>query len=170
MTRIARVCMVAVLVVLAGSACNRKPRGKHYERQGGFSYDPPSDFEIAEFPGLKYRISRGPRVDGFAPNINVIDEKFPGTLDVYVDASAANLKKLFKGLKVVSRDELRTRDGETALRLVTTAEQGTMKLRQTYYFFDGGATKYVLTCSALADGGEAHDAMFEDSALTFRIH
>jgi hypothetical protein len=93
MRRNAAVWAMAVLVTFAGGACSTKSQRRHYEKEGGFSYDPPAEWQIVEFPGLKY-----------------------------------------------------------------------------HYFFEGGNRKYVLTCSALAEDGEALDAVFEESAMTFRIH
>lgn len=41
---------------------------------GVFSYVPPSGWKVQDFPGLKFKISRGEAVKGFAPNIVVVDE------------------------------------------------------------------------------------------------
>jgi len=43
-------------------------------------------------------------------------------------------------------------------------------LRQTFFFIGSGKRKYVVTCTALADGGEEFDAVFSESIKTFRIH
>src|SRR5262249_42430659 len=42
-------------------------------------------------------------------------------------------------------------------------------LRQNFYFFDKGKTKFVVTCTALAEGGEKLDPVFEGSRKTFRF-
>src|SRR5438046_8160554 len=73
-TRLAAVLFL--MLVLAG--CGGKPPRGHYEKAGGFSYDPPKGWQIIEVPGLKYRISRGPPENGFARNMNVVADRFSG--------------------------------------------------------------------------------------------
>jgi hypothetical protein len=119
---------------------------------------------------LKYRISHGPRENEFAPNINVVDEAFSGTLATYVDANLQNMEKVFVNLKVLSREDFRTQDNEAAVKVVTENEQQGRMLRQTFFFIGSGNRKYVVTCTALADGGAKFDAAFAGSVGTFRMH
>ena len=165
-----RLAAIAVILTVACGGCRSKARRQHYEKAGGFSYDPPETWQVAEFPGLKYRISHGPRKNEFAPNINVVDETFPGPLADYVDANLKNMEKVFVGLKILKREGFQTDDAQAAVRVITEAEQLGRRLRQTYHFFGKGNRKYVATCTALAKGGEALDTVFEKSMKTFRIH
>jgi len=162
------VIFLTVLTICAG--CGGKPPRRHYEKAGGFSYDPPSRWQIAEFPGLKYRISHGPRANEFAPNINVIDEAFAGTLAAYVDLNLKNMGKVFAKMKILSREDFNTEDNQPVARILTENEQQGRMLRQTFFFIGSGKRKYVVTCTALADGGEEFDAVFSESIKTFRIH
>lgn len=160
-----------VLVVgLVCVSCTAKSPRRHYEKTGGFSYDPPEAWQVVEFPGLKYRISHGPRQNEFAPNIVVVDEAFSGPLADYVDASLENMKKGFVGLTILKREDFQTEDAQTAVRVITEAQQQGRRLRQTYCFFGEGSRKHVASCSTLAEGGEALDGVFEKSMKTFRIH
>jgi len=44
-------------------------------------------------------------------------------------------------------------------------------LRSTFFLFSGsGKWKFVVTCTALADGGAKWDAAFAESMETFRLH
>lgn len=147
----------------------RSPRRLH-ERAGGFSYDPPSGWQIMSFPGQKFRISHGPRENGFAANINVVEEDFEGTLADYTELNLANIKQLFAGLTVLDRMELETDDGQPMLAIVTENQQQDRTLRQSFFFVGRGGKKFVLTCSALADGGENLDATFVKAMKTFRLH
>jgi hypothetical protein len=119
---------------------------------------------------LKYRISHGPRENEFSPNINVVDEAFSGTLGTYVDANLQNMEKLFVNLKVLTREDFRTQDNEAAVKVVTENEQQGRMLRQTFFFIGSGNRKYVVTCTALADGGDKFDTAFAESVKTFRMH
>jgi hypothetical protein len=160
---------VLALAVLC-DGCGAKPPRAHYEKAGGFSYDPPKGWRIVEFPGLKYRISHGQSENGFAPNVNVVDEKFSGTLSAYVDLNLETMKKTFTDAKVLKREDFQTEDGLPAVRVVCEDMQQGQRLRQTFCFFGNSNRKYVVTCTALADGGEKLDPLFAESTKTFRIH
>ena len=121
-------------------------------------------------PGLKYRIARGPSANGFAPNINVVDEAFSGSLAKHVDASLVALKQLGLKYKLLKREPFQTDDGLPAERVTIEAEQYGRQLRQTICYVGQGKRVFVITCTALAEGGEALDETFEKSIKTFRIH
>lgn len=160
---------LAVSLVFAGCGAGKSPR-RHYEKAGGFSYDPPPGWQLVEMPGMKYRLSLGPRENEFTPNINVVDETFAGTLTAYADANLQNMENMFANMKILSREEMRTEDGEVAVRLLTENEQLGRMLRQTFFLIGPGKRKYVMTCTALADGGDKFDTAFSESAKSFRIH
>jgi hypothetical protein len=140
------------------------------ETAGGFSYEPPAGWDTVAFPGLKYKVTHGPAANGFAPNINVVDEIYSGSLSDYADLNMANLKRLMPDLKIIRRDEITTNDRQPGKRVVVEDRQVRMELRQTFYIFGNGSRKYVVTCSALADGGEKLDSLFEHCVKTFRMH
>ena len=168
LTRCASAILLTVIIICAG--CGREPARVHYEKTGGFSYDPPEGWQIMEFPGLKYRISHGPTENEFAPNINIVDETFKGGLTAYVDGSLENMKKLFTDFTVLKREEFQTEDGLSAIRLVAENKQHGRMLRQTSFFFSKARRKYVATCTTLAEEGEGLDGLFAQSMKTFRIH
>jgi hypothetical protein len=173
MKRLKLIAALGCVVVAVLTGCGKSGSLKHgslYEKEGGFSYDPPAGWQIVEFPGYKYRISRGPTQNDFAPNINVVDEKFSGPLSAYVDANVETLQKLFKNLTILQRESFTTTSGSAGFKLVTKNEPFGQTLRQTFYFFANGNRKYVVTCSALAEGGETLDAIFQESIRTFRMH
>jgi hypothetical protein len=169
--RITRYIMGVILVIsLSSIGYADKPPRRHYEESGGFSYNPPSGWQIVEFPGLKYRVSHGPVENGFAPNINVVDEEFSGTLAAYVDGSLENMERIFAKFKVLSRENLKTHDNEAGVKIITENEQQGRMLRQTFFFIGSGDRKYVVTCSTTADDGAEFDSIFSEIFKTFRIH
>lgn len=165
-------CALSCLLLLGVEGCSKRPKDprRHYEEQGGFSYIPPEGWKVMEFPGLKYKISCGQRANEFAPNINVVDEAFGGALDDYVDASVTNMEKLFKNLRIVSREPFSPEGGLSSVKLITENEQFGRPLRQTFFFFDKGNKMYVVTCSALGEGGEELDDLFDAAMKTFLPH
>ncbi len=160
------------LTVVFGDEASRNraedPR-RHVEAAGGFSFVPPEDWKIQDIPGMKFKAAIGPSAAGFASNITIVDEQFSGSLDAYVKQNVAVLQKVFKKYNLVQQNDFKTTAGEEGARLVTKNEQQGRLLRQTFYFFGRGDTKFVITCSTLAEGGEKLDPVFETSIKTFRF-
>ena len=142
----------------------------HVEKAGGYSLQAPKGWEFREFPGMKYQIAFGPASNSFSPNINVVDEAYDGSLNSYVDANAKSVEPVFEQYSLIRREAFATKSGLKGERLVTTSLQYKNKLRQTFYILPGRKGKYfVVTCSALAAGGESLDAPFEESMRSFEL-
>jgi hypothetical protein len=160
------------LTVVCGDEASRNraedPR-RHVEAAGGFSFVPPEDWKIRDFPGMKFKAAIGPSAAGFAPNITIVDELFSGSLDAYVKQNLAALQKAFRKFHLAQQDDFKTTAGEQGARLVTESEQQGRLLHQTFYIFGKGDTKFVITCSTLAEGGDKYDSVFETSIKTFRF-
>ncbi|GEM_PF-2526170 len=136
----------------------------------GFTMQAPKNWQFRELPGLKYKGVFGPTANSFTPNIIVLDEAYDGSLKSYVDANAKALEKHFVQFALIKRDAFVTTSGLKGERMVTTSLQQKSLLRQTFYVFPGAKGKYfVVTCSALAAGGESLDAIFEESITTFKL-
>jgi hypothetical protein len=145
------------------------PDGRHVESEGGFSYVPPSGWQMAELPGFKYKIARGTPTGDFAPNMNVVDEAFSGSLGDYVAASIAFIEGLFEDVRVVSQEDFFTDEGERGIKVVIEDTQHDVKLYQVFYVFDAGEKKIIVTYTRLADQGQEYDALVDQSMKTFRI-
>jgi hypothetical protein len=145
------------------------------ESEGGFSFCPPAGWTAKQLPGMKYRIAYGSPVDGFAPNVNAVDEQFVGTLEAYVDNSIKALPSLYeragmKNFRNLSKSEFTTVDNERGFKVVIESEMNGRAVRQTFCVFAGkGDTKLLLTYSVPARGGELFDRLVEESARTFKI-
>lgn len=143
---------------------------RHIEQAGAFSFQAPAGWQFREFPGMKYQIALGAPNNGFSPNINVIDEAYQGSLQSYADANIDVLKKMFTGFVLVKRYSFATKAGVKGEVVVINSEQYHNLLRQTFYILQGTNGKFfVITCSALKDGGEKFDSAFEESVKTFEI-
>jgi hypothetical protein len=164
------VYLLAGLVCLFFSSVHADVGSRHIERAGGYSLQAPKGWEFREFPGMKYQIAFGQPKDAFAPNINVVDETYGGPLKTYVDLNLQSLEKLFVDFKLLRREAFVTASGVKGEKIIVTSLQQKNLLRQTFYFFPGPSGKYlVVTCSALAKGGEALDGLFAESLKTFEL-
>ena len=143
-------------------------QGRHYEREGGFSLMPPEGWPVADMPGLKYKVIVGPSSNDFAPNINVVDEAYSGSLDDYVASSMEMLERMFEDFKKISQEDLRLENDTRAIKLVTHNRQHGRELQQTFYIVDGAKRKFVLTCTKLAEDKRDFAKEFEASVCTFR--
>jgi len=172
---------VKVLILLASLLCfvisplsSAQTGAKYVAEDGMFSFSIPEGWTLREIPGRKYKVAFAATADGFAPNINIVDEAFSGALDVYVDG---NLKIIvegyekvgFKNFKVLSREAFTTTTKQAGIRLLTQSEANGNPIRQTFYFFNGkDGRKLVVTCTCPAAGGESYDPIFERSLKTFQ--
>jgi hypothetical protein len=158
-------CFLALLL-LSGKSFPQTDPSRYIAADGMFSFSIPSGWILREIPGRKYKAAFGQPIQGFAPNINVVDEAFSGPLNVYVDE---NLKVLgpayetlgYRNFKVLSREVFTTSSRESGVRVVTQCEVNGKGMRQTFYFFDGkDGRKLVVTCTTIAEGGEEYDPVF----------
>ncbi len=142
---------------------------RHVEASAGFSFVPPTGWAARPVQGVKYKVVAGPAAAGFAPNINVVDESFPGPLAAYVNGNLAAMRQQLKGFRLLQQSDFKTTEGLAGARFTFENQQNGRMLRQTSYFFANGDRKFVVTCTALADGGDRLDAVFESSMKTFRF-
>jgi hypothetical protein len=151
-------------------------KAQQVERQdfgsgGIFSYVPPNGWTVSEFPGLKFKISHGAPVKGFAPNLVVVDEDYNESLDNYARDNLATLQKIYPGMKTLGQTDLKTSDGARAIKLITERDDDSAKhrLHQVFYFFDAGNKKLVATCSCLAEEASASDPVCDAAMKTFSV-
>ncbi len=164
------VVVACLLFCLAPFGVHAGVGDRHFEKAGGFSLQAPQGWQFRDFPGMKYQVVLGPASNSFSPNINVVDEAYRGHLKSYVDANLDSINKMFVEFRLIKRGAFVTTSGVKGERMVTTSLHNRNRLRQTFYFLPGAHGKYfVVTCSALAAGGEALDAVFEESLKTFEI-
>ncbi len=170
-----------VLVLLTWLVCfvvsplsSTQTGAKYVAEDGMFSFSIPDGWTLREIPGRKYKVAFAAPTNGFAPNINIVDEAFSGALDVYVDGNlkimAEGYEKLgIENFKMLSREAFTTTTKQSGIRLLTQSEVNGNPIRQTFYFFNGkDGRKLVVTCTCPAPGGETLDPIFEKSMKTFQ--
>lgn len=140
------------------------------EQSGGFSFRIPEDWQVLEYPSLKYRIAVGRIAAGFRPNMNVVDEEFSGDMESYTQASIANIAQYFPSFKLISTTDFKTSSGITGKKIITQVKQRGNPLQQVYYLFKGKRGKYlVITCSTLQADGDAYLPIFDRCIRTLEL-
>ena len=140
---------------------------RYTESYGAFSVAVPEEWELREYPGLKYKILIGTRDRGYTPNINFVTESNSTTLGLYVEQNTVALENTLNDFEVVANDAITTESGIRGRRLVTFSTQSGVDVRQTFYFFSlPNGEKVIITCSAAAAGGERYDYIFRECALS----
>jgi hypothetical protein len=148
-----------------------KPRKsqRHVETAGGFSFIPPNAWEMQIVPGRNFKAAIGPPIGGFTPNIVVLDELWPGSLDDYIKAAIDVWPQKQPNIKVLKKGDFATSEGLPGVRITLDNLGKDATRRQNMHVFARGDTKFVIVCTTLAEGADALDAVFEDSVKTFRI-
>jgi len=141
-----------------------------FEYTGNFSYCPPSGWNVAEYPGLKYNVVFGPAEGNFMTNINFVDETYNGNLRNYVDLNLAQLEAFFQSYKLLSRNTFVTNTGITGERVIISNTQQNLFLRQIFYFFPAPGNRYiVITCSVMDNAAANYLPIFDESLKTFEL-
>ena len=86
-----------------------------------------------------------------------------------MSASLTNMGDFFEGFQLISQDEFAPKEGATGVRLVVENMQGGRLLRHSFYCFDAGARKFVLTGTQLSGSGTSLEPAFDAAARTFRL-
>ena len=140
------------------------------EPSGGFKYIIPEGWATSEFPGFKFKISRGAPSSGFTPNIAVVDESFDGSVEDYVTACLEPMEKGAQGFKLIEKMPFNTDSGIKGIKLVFDSKWDGKQLMQTQYYFKGIKGKIlVITCSVLPEDGPKFVDIFDTAMKSFQI-
>lgn len=141
-----------------------------YEHLGKFSYCPPLNWNVTDFPGLKYKAIIGPIDGSFAANIVFVDETFDGNLNTYVNYNLIQMENFFQRYRLLSRDAFRTNSGIIGERVIYNSFQHGFFLRAVAYFLQISNNKYiVITCGSLDNVGTRYLSLFDESIKTLEL-
>jgi TPR repeat protein len=154
-------------------ASEAKPQTSDRPDFGGdhsFSYVPPPGWKVVNSPLSKYNIAQGESAQGITPNINVIVEQYPKSLDEFV-ASALEELKTNKDHVLLGKSDFQTSDGVRGIKVMFEFDSGEAKnrFRACSYAFKEGPRVFFATCGSLASDGAKHDAAFDAAMKTFRF-
>ena len=168
--------LATLLLLMTFNNCARRGSDERYVAPNDeFSYLPPPDWQLFDYPGLKYKVAASRPVDGFAPNINVTEVVDPVSLDEFVEREAKATPQIAaqegnKNFSFLNQSKFATQSGLGGHKLVFLREEGGKLLRHSIYFFEGKSSKkLILTCTVPADGGEAYDQVFDSSMKTLKV-
>jgi len=140
----------------------------HAVKDGALSIATPKNWELKDVEGL-LQIAVGPIEDGFATNIALAKDAFPGSLKEYAASNIAYCEKTAKEFKKVGESEVKLDAGD-AIRLVTTSEQEGKHFRQVFYLLKHPAGgQLTLTCTTLAEKNDGFDTLFESIAKSLKF-
>ena len=168
--RLIKAILTSVLVctVLLGWSKSASAQTKIVE--SSFSYNAPSGWKSQTIPGMKFKVVFGTPAQGFAPNINVVDESFPGSIEKYADANERTLQKSLPGYKKLSRAPFVTSNSVKGIKMVALQTQQGKTLRSTFYLFTSkSGPKLVVTCTSLASDGDKYNGTFDTAMKSFAL-
>jgi hypothetical protein len=139
------------------------------ETEGGFSYLIPADWSIGKIDGMDYQMARDKAANGFAPNVNVLQEKNSYTFSEYYRVNIKDLKDFSSDYKEISTEEFTTDSGLKGKRHVCSDKQVGKNLMHAYYFFEKkDKTKIIITGSALINDKDKYLPVFDSIAKSFK--
>jgi Tol biopolymer transport system component len=143
--------------------------GRVYETEGGFSYVPPEGWKVSQAPGFDYKVAAGPKSGDFVPNLFFfINPSHSGSLDEFISGNLEHNRSILENLEVISQEDFLTSEGKRGVKVIDENTQRNIRVRQTSYYFEAGARKFVATYTRLADKGQNNDALIDQSMKTFR--
>jgi hypothetical protein len=149
---------------------NGPVQGRRYVASNSkFSYIPPDGWILQDNPGSKYKVATLKAIGGFQPNMNVGADIFPGTLDEYSNHILRVLKSGYETFVALAKSEFTTDVSQTGTKIIAELESGGKRFRLNIYIFAGrDDQKFMVTCSALEQGWETYDKLFDKSLKTFK--
>ncbi len=119
--------------------------------------------------GIQFVAVAPDKTDGFTTNANVVTEPLPDGMNnaAYFAANQDLIKSLFAVDPEATTVTLPA--GEAGRLEYTRKDTGGRELRQIQYFLTDADTGYVMTFTTVPDAGSKYDAVFQESAESFRL-
>ncbi len=139
------------------------------ELGGDYSLDLPEHWAVKKFPGATYKIVITQARNNFSPNINLVDEKFYGSMDEYVAESFEILRQSYNAKKV--EETSFSADNVDGVKLTADTEINGRKVRQIFYFFQRPlGQKVVLRATSDRRSASALEKEFDSILATFHVN
>jgi hypothetical protein len=142
---------------------------RFFETTGGFSICPPRNWNVIEFPGLKYKIIHTDPINGFSPNMTFVDEYYDGSLSEYMNLSNQNMKRIYPDAEYIRNESFLADSGLRGIKQVIINNVSGNLLRQSFYCFSNGKIKIIITCSVNNSNGQRYESIFDESVRTFDL-
>jgi len=164
-----KVLLLAVLALLAVVPARALTAAEQRLQLDGFSLVPPSVLLVKrEIPGLKFPVFFAPPKDGFAPNLNFVDEPFEAEWGAYVNATLEGIKTGLKAEILTPPTAFELPSKLRCTRIVYRSAVTGKTVRGTCYLIQLNPRKaVVITFSSLPADGDKWDAPIAESIRTF---
>ncbi len=166
-----RLLLFFAVIFLTAQAFSAQTKMKTIEeKEGGFSYSVPASWSIGQIEGMQFQIARDKPVNGFAANINVLQEKNNYKFDDYVKLNIKQLTEYMSDYKELDTDNFTTSAGLKGKRHICSDKQVGKNLIQVFYFLEGkDKTKTIVTGSCLAETRDKYVPLFDEIAKSFKV-
>jgi hypothetical protein len=135
----------------------------YYDESRKFLIYPPEGWEIANWPGMKYKIIVGQVDNDFAPNINFSDIDLSSRqFSSLINATSRTLQE---SSEIISRGRVNTNNGLEGYYFETNTE----RLLQVYYIFDLKLSAFTVTCSAPLQSETDYNEIFDSTIQTLEF-
>lgn len=157
--------LLVLLALLSLTPLRAEPAAGQRLQLDGFSFLPPQVLPVKrEIPGFKFPFFFAPPKDGFAPNLNFVDEPFDAEWDAYVKASLESVKTGLKAEISVPPAAFEITSKLPCTRLVYRSAAAGQDLRYICYLIQLTPRRAIIvTFSAFPADGEKWDAAIADS-------
>ncbi|KAB2648073.1 MAG: hypothetical protein DVB27_01975 [Verrucomicrobia bacterium] len=164
-----KVLLLAVFALLSVVPARALTAAEQRLQLEGFPLVPPSVLPVKrEIPGLKFPVFFAPSKDGFAPNLNFVDESFDAEWDAYLNATLENIKTGLKAEILTPAAVFELPSKLRCTRIVYRSAVTGQPVRGTCYLIQLTPPKaVVITFSSLPAEGNKWDAPIAESIRTF---
>lgn len=164
---------LALALLLFGASCGGGDvvavDGRHHEEGGDYSFLVPGGWELRDLPGFQFKIAAEPGTEDFAANLNVVSEKFGGSLADYVAANRANVERIFEDCVLTESEVFRFDSGAEGTRFRGAHVMQGRTLEQSWYVLPDDGRYLIMTGTRLATQDPALDAIFDAAARSLRV-
>lgn len=159
-----------VLLAFAVGGCKKKVEheaGRYYDKDDNLSFKIPSGWQKKTFQG-KPVIVDTPQ-GGFAPNINVVNERTSVSPKKYADVAMKKLPQKLPGVKNLARGTFTTAKGEEGTTVSFLNSQQGFRLWQIQYYFKDGGRIHVITGSTTESDRKRFEKIMAETMKTLRF-
>ncbi len=161
-----RSALLALLLIATAAWAELGPL--HKEDAGKFEFRPPAGWKVMEFGGLKYKIHHAAAKDGFAPNMNFMEEAFAGDFKDYPPQAMRMVETMMKAKITAQPVAFKLDSGLPCSRSVFEANQQGRDLRFISFLNRLDDKKVVIaTFTSLLADSDKWDASVAESIRTF---
>jgi hypothetical protein len=136
--------------------------------EGDFSINVPAGWQLTNL-GLKYAALMGPADGGFSPNMNFIEEDFPGTVTYYIDIAIPMLQSVYNNFQLIRRGNFTTDSGLQGEYIVIQAEIFNTPVWMKQYILQSksGTTLMIISTGAAVTLADKYEELYDGCAKTF---